>query len=92
MTIGLARCCGGLSLMFAATFAVISALADVPAPAGSKSSMASAILAVMPIVAGDVEASGVPGEMDCRLYSNEWTEDAGSLNARPPRGVVLIIH
>ena len=92
MTTGLVGRRGRLLPLFTATFAVLSAAAVVPAPDGSKSSTASAILAVMPIVSGDVESSSVPCDLDGRLYSNEWTEDAGPLNARPPRGVVLIMR
>ena len=85
------RCVMALSLSMAA-MAALSAAAVVPAPVGSRSSSASATLAFVSIVAGDVEASDVPGSLDGRLYSNEWLSGSGPLNARLPTGIILVVH
>ncbi len=85
------RCGWALSLSIIAA-AMFSAAAAVPAPVGSKSSAASATLALVSIIPDDVEASDAPGDLDGRLYSNEWTEGAIPLNARPPRGAILVVR
>lgn len=72
---------------------ILPAVALVPEPSGSSSSVASGMLDSLVTVSGDLAASAELTDFDGRLYSNEWIGGEGvPLNARPPCGALLIVR